>query len=143
MGIIELIIIVWVIIAIVKKSQKKGSVRPGVPSQPNTAPINQEELKRRLQDKYAGRTATQSVKNVQNVSRKEYIPPKKKDILAQASANAAEADLQQIYDVSVHQQESELMKTVSDIMAKGVNTELSFQRDFVAEGMDMINNMTL
>lgn len=35
------------------------------------------------------------------------------------------------------------MKSVSDLMAKGADTELSFQRDFVAEGMDMINNITL
>lgn len=55
----------------------------------------------------------------------------------------AEVDLTKIYEPPEMQQNSELMKSVSDLMAKGADTELSFQRDFVAEGMDMINNITL
>lgn len=55
----------------------------------------------------------------------------------------AEVDLYKVFDTPQVQQDSELMKTVSDLMAKGVSTEVPFQRDFVAEGMEMINSMTL
>lgn len=55
----------------------------------------------------------------------------------------AEVDLYKVFDIPQVQQDSELMKTVSDLMAKGVSTEVPFQRDFVAEGMEMINSMTL
>lgn len=55
----------------------------------------------------------------------------------------AEIDLYKVFDIPQVQQDSELMKTVSNLMAKGVSTEVPFQRDFVAEGMEMINSMTL
>ena len=55
----------------------------------------------------------------------------------------AEVDLYKVFDTPQVQQDSELMKTVSDLMAKGVSTEIPFQRDFVAEGIEMINGMTL
>ena len=55
----------------------------------------------------------------------------------------AEVDLYKVFDIPQVQQDSELMKTVSDLMAKGVSTEVPFQRDFVAEGIEMINGMTL
>ena len=55
----------------------------------------------------------------------------------------AKVDMNKIFENPKVLQESEVMKTVSDLMAKGVDTELPFQRDFVAEGLDMINSMTL
>ncbi len=211
-GIIIWIIVLWFIVANVKKNPKNTS--RGVPSQSsspqrsqerpervnssqgnqmrpeqmntsqgnqmrpertNTFPGNQEELKRRLMEKYAGRTAQPPEKKVQPREKKEYAPQQKPDILAKAAANVAEdfeekpissqnipkvngmteaqivqkadelaeVDLYKIYEVPQMQQDSELMKMVSDIMAKGVDTEPAFSRDFVAEGLDMISNMTL
>lgn len=197
-GIIIWIIVLLFIVANVKKNPKNTG--RGVPSQSNppqrnqarpertnpsqgsqmrpertnTFPGNQEELKRRLMEKYAGRTAQQP-KRVPSREKKEYVPQQKPDILAKAAANVAEdfeekpissqnvpkadgmteaqivqkadelaeVDLYKIYEVPQLQQESELMKMVSDIMAKGVDTEPAFSRDFVAEGLDMISNMTL
>lgn len=63
--------------------------------------------------------------------------------LVQEADALAEIDLYNIFAIPQMQQESELMKTVSDIMAKGVDTQLPYQRDFVAEGLDMISNMTV
>lgn len=192
-GIIVWAIVLFVIISNVKKNQKSAGT--GVPKQANppqrnqvnppqrnqAKPVqygasagNQEELKRRLMEKYAGRTMQQPVKKVPSGEKKEYSMQQKPDILAKASANVAEdfeeepvsgpnipkadgmteaqivkkadelaeVDLYKVYDVPQLQQESELMKMVSDIMAKGVDTEPAFSRDFVAEGLDMINNMT-
>lgn len=181
-GIIVWAIILFVIIANVKKNQKKNST--GVPKQGNppqrnqakpvqstTSAGNQEELKRRLMEKYAGRTTQQAAKKGSSGEKKEYSEQQKPDILIKAFANVAEdfeeepastqnfpktdemietrklpkaeelakVDLDKAVDV---QQESELMKMVRDIMTKGVDTEPAFSRDFVAEGLDMINNMT-
>lgn len=189
-GIIVWAIILFVIIANVKKNQKKNST--GVPKQGNpplkeqvnpsqwnqakpvqstTSAGNQEELKRRLMEKYAGRTTQQAAKKELSGEKKEYSGQQKPDILIKAFANVAEdfeeepvstqnfpktdemiktqnlpkaeelakVDLDKAVDV---QQECELMKMVRDIMAKGVDTEPAFSRDFVAEGLDMINKMT-
>lgn len=189
-GIIVWAIILFVIIANVKKNQKKNST--GVPKQGNpplkeqvnppqrnqakpvqstTSAGNQEELKRRLMEKYAGRTTQQAAKKEPSGEKKEYSVQQKPDILMKAFANVAEdfeeepastqnfpktdemietqklpkaeelakVDLDKAVDV---RQESELMKMVRDIMAKGVDTEPAFSRDFVAEGLDMINKMT-
>lgn len=188
-GIIVWAIILFVIIANVKKNQKKNSM--GVPKQGNpplreqvnpsqknqakpvqstTSAGNQEELKRRLMEKYAGRTTQQAAKKEPSGEKKEYSVQQKPDILMKAFANVAEdfeeepastqnfpktdemietqklpkeelakVDLDKAIDV---RQEFDLMKMVRDIMAKGVDTEPAFSRDFVAEGLDMINKMT-
>ncbi len=196
MGIIELIIIVWVIAAIVKKNQKNG--RSGIPNQPNipstktivrenvektvkkgyqtviqqaqnhTATVKQEELKRRLKEKYAGDTGEnksekakpdilkraaahveEDFKN-EDLSRKPVEPPniskiekRTKEQAVQETDSTVEIALYKTYDILQMQQESELMKQVSDVMVKGVEIAPNFQRDFVAEGIDMINRMTL
>lgn len=194
-GIIGWVIIIWIIVVSVKGSQKKEKTsntasRPNVAAgkpqmrskieetvkkgyqtvteqaQKYAASSGQEEMKRRLTEKYAR------------------YPQKKPDILARASASVAEdfeenprsqpmqevmrkvpqfqpvqesmegmvqpqimqavkilvqVDLHKIYDIPQMPQESELMKMVSDILAKGMDTETAFARDFVAEGLDMIN----
>lgn len=191
MGIIELIIVICIVRFFVKKNQNKGKRKVGVPNQLNTPQrkevVSQDELKRRLMEKYAGSMEKTQKVNPMQPPKKKYVSQQKTDILAKASANVAEdftekvkneqsvlktermsgeqsisqmeetaerqliqkadalaeVNLEKIYDVSQIQQNSELMKTVSDIMAKGVDTKLTFERDFVAEGMDMISNMTL
>lgn len=201
-GVIVWIIVLWAIINNVKKNQKRVKKvtpgqqnvpqrRPDVPSQQNVPQrkpstytsnsSNQEELKRRLSEKYGNGNYThkkQPTGNTQSASKPQT------DILARAAANVsedfeektektaateeiikdlvnkkmegmtqtqiveeadaiAEVDLYKVFDTPQVQQDSELMKTVSDLMAKGVSTEVPFQRDFVAEGMEMINSMTL
>lgn len=58
------------------------------------------------------------------------------------TAGNMQTELGHIYDIPQNLellQESELMQMVSDLMAKGVETSLEFERDFISEGMDMIN----
>lgn len=171
MGLIELIIIIWIVRVLIKKNQNKGKSKSkvGVPNRPNPPQkmpayqnnakqtVSQDELKRRLMEKYVGHTAkkpdilTKASANVAEDFKKEPVSrpdvPKmekmaERQIVKRADA-LAEVDLDKIYDVSQIQQNSELMEKVSDIMAKGVDTKLTFERDFVAEGMDMISNLTL
>ena len=41
------------------------------------------------------------------------------------------------------QQQYRLLQNVEDLMIKGPNTELAFERDFLAEGMDMLNKIQM
>ena len=40
-------------------------------------------------------------------------------------------------------QDGKLLATVEDLMVKGVDTSLSFERDFIGEAMDMINSFSM
>ncbi len=57
-------------------------------------------------------------------------------IVAAAKANAREVELDNDYDAS----NEKLLESVYDIMVKGPNDTIAFQRDFLAEGMDMLNS---
>lgn len=154
-GIIVWIIVLGVIISNIKKGQK--SVKTDVPSQPNVpqkkpAVVKSQHVYKPKIDILAKAAANVSEDFEEKQSASEEIVKdlvnKKmegmtKTQIVQDADVIAEVDLYKIFDVPQMQQESELMKMVSDIMVKGVNTELPFQRDFVAEGTEMINSMTL
>jgi len=42
---------------------------------------------------------------------------------------------------SARQEEENVLKVVEELMVKGPNMELTFERDFLAEGMDMLNRI--
>lgn len=54
----------------------------------------------------------------------------------------ADVDLSRIYDVPEIAQNSELMNMIEEILVKGMDTSLSYERDFVGEGLDMLNGIT-
>lgn len=152
-GLIVWLIILLCILANIAKSQKKSG----------------EEAKNQLKKSQQMLQKSQNYKRTVNSKqpvKQNNVPKQKPDILVKASANVAEdfeekrvsqtatreeeikspykpSEMKGQTESEIVQQESELMRTVNDLMAKGVDTELPFQRDFVAEGLDMINNMTL
>lgn len=109
--------------------------------------VSQEKLKRRLQEKYGSQTNpaafdrnTRTGKAGMNPAAfDENIRTDRSDILTRASRNVAETE----EDMLQIPEENGLMEMVSDIMAKGIDTSIPFERDFIAEGMDIINRMTL
>lgn len=60
----------------------------------------------------------------------------KNNIVAAAKANAREVELDNDLDAS----QAKLMENVYDVMVKGPRDTISFQRDFLAEGLDMLNS---
>lgn len=60
----------------------------------------------------------------------------KNNIVAAAKANAREVELDNDFDAS----QAKLMEGVYDVMVKGPKDTMSFQRDFLAEGLDMLNS---
>lgn len=63
----------------------------------------------------------------------------KNRIVAAAKANAREVEMDNDYDAG----QEKLLDSVYEVMLKGPNDTLSFQRDFLAEGMDMLNSFQI
>lgn len=168
MAVIELIIIIWIVVAVVKKSQKKGgnavANKNNMPNRQNIPPRTQQNTagrktvsgqksgilaraERNVAEDFEEKPASQSSGVVYQSSKtgQEQMTGAVYQMsgMAQKSMESSQASAAIKNDIPQMQQESELMKMVSDIMAKGVDTRIPFERDFVAEGMDMINKMTL
>ena len=109
--------------------------------------------------------------SVPNQRRQPDRPVQRGDILSRAKENVRENEsdtIQQevhaqvcreyrdmdhkISDVEVHKmqsvncdtaEESDMMKKVNDLMVTGYSGELNFDRDFIAEGIEMLNRFSL
>lgn len=121
----------------------------------------QRELKERLQKKY-GNVMQQEGRQqeVQPRKSREYeqrrpgqqaaVKGQQNDILSRATANVQEDAVDELrferkQEMAANTLElgmvetSELMQQISDLMITGYAGELSFERDFVAEGVEMLN----
>ena len=61
------------------------------------------------------------------------------EIVAAAKANTREVELDNDRDA----ENQNLMEDVYEVMVKGPKNNIEFQRDFIAEGMDMLNSFNL
>lgn len=107
----------------------------------------QQELKKHLQQKYAGTAVGTNVGAAQqnapyraaqqtaagNVPQQKAVQ-KKNDIMSRAAANVKENEVDKLAN------SGELMSQVNDLMIMGYPADLRFERDFVAEGIDMLNS---
>ncbi len=66
----------------------------------------------------------------------EQAAGQQKDILARAADNVRENDVDEL-------EQQDLMGTVENLMIMGYQPELSYQRDFLAEGIAMLNTYTV
>lgn len=111
-----------------KKPQSQQRKYPAQTSQPG----NQAELKRRLQEKY-GFTQMQG-KAPETVAK---TAERSEDILYRAADTVAE------YDKVDELEQTDYMSQIQDLMIMGFTQELPNQRDFVAEGIEMLNRFEL
>ena len=115
--------------------------------------VRQQELKQRLQQKY-GTAASNTAKPTQ--AARPVSNPGKGAILNRADSNVNENQTdelrEQFYEKTgeppkkVHgecEDECSLMDQVNDLMIMGYQANLSFERDFVAEGVEMLNRFEL
>ena len=135
------------------QTQIKNTVRTAQNTMQKNMTQKQWELKERLQQKYA--REEQQVKSMQNMT-SQSRNAQSKDILSRANANVQEesADELRCEDGKTPEivvdtlqfgmaENSELMRQISDLMIMGYSGELSFERDFVAEGVAMLNSCEL
>lgn len=116
------------------------------------------DLKHRLEKKYksAPRPMKENQKNTysQNMNYSNQKKQKKENsILQSAKENVAEnnIDFMKEADKKWHEtakvslpnpgEDTDILKQVYDLMIMGYNGNLQFERDFLSEGMDMINRM--
>jgi hypothetical protein len=143
----------------VQPNQSRQQVQPNRPAQRQTQPnqskaydagraAKQRELKQRLQKQY---------ENVVN----KYLTPvtedgkQQDDIMGRVHANVAEYAGNQIeqegkldtipvteghIDNCITDDDCSLMERVNDLMIMGYQANLTFERDFVAEGIEMLNS---
>ena len=130
----------------------------GVPNQ-NMAQMQaamsskQQELKARLQSRY-GTPGTQQRQSAnqqyaaqqrQNANQQYAMQQGQNDILRRAAANVGENDYDQLeFDmISNSVSSSELMREVNDLILMGYQSDLTFERDFVSEGVELLNSYEL
>ena len=110
------------------------------------APVSQSELKQRLQQKYGTQGAAQPAKKLtQPVQRAAQLTSENTqaerqqnmDILHRATENVAEFDCIDVLE------ETDFMNQVNDLMIMGYSGKLSYERDFVAEGIAMLNQFNM
>lgn len=71
-------------------------------------------------------------------------PKPQEDILTRSKVNLASAPARETLSdtaaaVPSYHDDENLMKTVEDLIVKGYEPNLTFERDFIAEGMDLLN----
>lgn len=134
-----------------RTAQRTQPTHPTQPTQPTAEErMKMQNLKAELQKKYA------SAKKPQVKPVVDTILPKEENIVNRASDNVLEneADILRMqmdaarednYGSSIAgiQMESPLMKEVEDLMIKGYDGELTYVRDFVAEGIALLNSYEL
>lgn len=169
-ALITLIIIGAIISKFVKafgKNNEKKSVKQTQPNQ-KRQPVQQ----RPQQNAYYYNNKQKATKErLQQKYGSQQKPAQKSDILAKAKGNVQEkaqdtiqqqmhAEVCRDYrdtshvmpDVKVHKEQSaecdtgetsDIMKRVNDLIVTGYSGDMNFERDFIAEGVDMLNRYSL
>lgn len=176
-----LIIVIGIIIDNNKKKEKaaRNAAKKRVADPPVVSPVSQksaasvqqmmenamtqkqQELKKRLQQKYGEATQRQAAarknqysKPVERVSYQE--PAEELSITSRVAENIREESVDELrlewekekrsydtFQVLKESEESELMKQIDDLMIMGYTAEIRNSRDFVAEGIAMLNQYEL
>lgn len=123
----------------------KQPVNYGAPTR-QSQPVSQSELKQRLQQKYGTQGAAQPAKKLTQPGQRaaqltsENMQAERQqnmDILHRATENVAEFDRVDVLE------ETDFMNQVNDLMIMGYSGKLSYERDFVAEGIEMLNQFNM
>lgn len=116
----------------------------------------QEELKARLEQKYGKISNEQkapkppakenkpAVSGMEQAVQKAAVLPEKvreaePDHLSQIPDKQSETNVMALQEPPA----SDLMREINDLMVKGYDGELTFSRDFVAEGIEMLNRIQM
>lgn len=154
-----------------KKAKKVPTYQPNKPNtQPRTGyaqnrPMQQVPQNRPMQQMPQNRPMQQATQNrpMQQVPQNRPMQrAPQNDIMSRAVANAQENDVDELQrsqsapvvnesSVEIHNmvgvvditKTSELMNQINDLIVMGYQSELRFERDFVAEGIDMLNSYEL
>lgn len=160
-------IIIWIAIvyAIMKRAKKSSKPKAETPYENTSAKKQETVISQRLKEKYAPKPKKKAkTSNQRSYTGSTYNKPThsttSSDVLTRAKHNVAEdfssqpssvlpKEAASFYETPqassttsmVFIEESEdLMKQVEDLMVLGYQSLLPYQRDFLAEGMELLNN---
>lgn len=108
--------------------------------QQKSGQVSQQELKRRLQQKYANTAQQYSKGNTYQMPQEQ---TKDQPVLAKEKVKDQTEPLEPGLGMADSNQESPVLKQVNDLIVMGYSGDLSFERDFVAEGIEMLNSYEL
>ena len=109
-------------------------------------PVSQGELKARLQQKYGQQSApdedivTRAKKNASE-EQEDVLAHVMRDEAHAAECSAPDVVMDSVADFQVT--ESNILGDVNELIVKGYSGEMTFERDFIAEGVEMLNRFTL
>ena len=139
-----LIIILWVIAAFNRNKNKNG--KKNTPKQQMAIQEKQRDLKERLIQKYKTPSdsgilerAKASVEEDFSQDYREPVPPETKPQHIDLAAEKMKFAIQ--YREPEEVSDGDLLKEIEDLMIKGPNTEIAFGRDFLSEGLDLLNRI--
>lgn len=89
----------------------------------------------RAQAPSAAKTKERLVHKYQDQLKQKPPEPSQMDIRLEAEPIPAESAEPQVFDSG----DTDLMKNVQDLIVKGYEPKLSFERDFISEGIDLLN----
>lgn len=150
-SIILIVLIIWFVIAINQKNQKntrRGTNLNGkrvytganYSGYQKSGQVSQQELKRRLQQKYANTAQQYSKGNTYQMPQEQ---TKEQKVFAKEKTKDQTEPLEPGLGIADSNQESPVLKQVNDLIVMGYSGDLSFERDFVAEGVEMLNSYEL
>ncbi len=155
-SIIYLIIILVILRKVLK--DKKKTVKPKNTAPPPKRPPAAQTVQRPQNKGNLSRPKTdyqeqQKMRDLKQRLKEKYTPAPRSEILENAKENVAENDVDLLKEAdrrwhdsarvpALHTQEdTDILKQVYDLMIVGYSGNLNFKRDFLSEGMDMINRI--
>lgn len=108
--------------------------------QQKSGQVSQQELKRRLQQKYANTAQQYSKGNTYQMPQEQ---TKEQKVFVKEKTKDQTEPLEPGLGIADSNQESPVLKQVNDLIVMGYSGDLSFERDFVAEGVEMLNSYEL
>lgn len=139
--------------------QNRGPSNQNMVQMQNAMTRKQQELKQRLQQQYGSRQSgnqqqgsMQQGGSQRNAAQQRMVAGQPRDILSRANANVRENDAQRLEQTLISNDmnagsmlgmqelmKSDLMQEVNDLIVKGYQADLTFERDFLSEGIELLN----
>ena len=148
-----ILFVVIVFRIVMKSSTKQSQNRPRPMQQPQkpagkqSQPMMQQPVKQSIVERAKQNTAKYQADATKQQMEREHrhLESVKTTGVKEFAAAQKEAHPHDAAHVAkeLAKQDGTLLGTVEDLMVKGVDTSLSFERDFVGEGLDMINSFSM
>ena len=132
----------WLVILIfIIFSVRKGRKSSNRSEQPPVHPQRPERKSASPHRSYSSQSHAEKPQT--SAGRKNYGSGKSSSVAKTTGNERKNKEARKQREADLHAEEEHLMDAVYDAMIKGPHNSMDFQRDFIAEGMDMLNSFDL